>query len=113
MNCNNLAVHWGWSGFAIVNLFSIRAPDLDHSILKPWNVHDSKAHVHDAISAADLVVIAAGARFCKTPEYTNIVKISKKVKETVFCIKNNKDGGALHPSRPIKVSDYPSPQELS
>ena len=26
-NCNNLAVHWGWGGFHIVNLYAFRATD--------------------------------------------------------------------------------------
>lgn len=112
MNCNNLAVYWGWSGFAIVNLFSVRAPILDNSVPKPWNTPESGTYMANAFSETDIIVVAAGAKFANSNEYEKVIKEAKQTKGTVFCIKNNKDGGALHPSRPITVSDYIVPQKL-
>lgn len=102
--CINLAVNWRWGGLYILNLY-------------PLYEKDPKKLVHDAetdrVNAEYIVaifremkeiVLATGNGHEKRlRELINGVPANK-----LFCLRKNKGGGFLHPSR-IKPDDFPQP----
>lgn len=105
VNCNNLAVQWGWGGFYLVNLFAFRATDpkqleLQQDPVGPRNDRE----ILSTVSRSAYVVLAWGNGHRKrTAEVHELLK-----KNNLHCIRKNAVGGYLHPAR-IKVEDYPHP----
>jgi hypothetical protein len=104
-NCNNLAVHWDWGGFHIVNLYAYRATDpveLKRQRDPVGPVNDREL-VRFAKKAA-CVVLAWGNGHRKRGEDVLRLLHGRKL----HCIRRNAGGGFLHPAR-INAEDYPCP----
>ncbi len=101
-NCNNLAVQWGWGGFYIVNLFAYMATDQTDmkSQSKPMGDLNDTAIKYVSNKVAD-IVLAWGNDYKQRAKDVMSLLDGRQL----HCIKQNKGGGYLHPSR-IKTKDY-------
>lgn len=104
-NCTNLAVQWGWGGFYIVNLFACMATDPNEMKSQGDPESSKNDHAISYISSvANHVVLAWGNGYkSRTKEVLSLLG-----DKPLYCIKKNKGGGYLHPSR-IKPEDYLRP----
>lgn len=103
-NCQNLAVHWGWGGFYIVNLYAYMVTDpkqlKGHKGVDAINdqaILDVAAEVHHIVLAWGNGNIARGRQVKKM-----------LAKYPLNCIEKNLGGGYLHPSR-VTYLDHPNP----
>ena len=101
MNCNNLAVRWGWKGFGILNLFTRK-----NGATGPENLPESDDHFDRLLKTADIIVAAWGDEF-ESDERT--AEIIRKLPGEIFCIDINESGNPRHPAR-IDVAAYPNPK---
>ncbi|NQX88999.1 MAG: DUF1643 domain-containing protein [Halioglobus sp.] len=104
-NCNNLAIHWGWGGFYIVNLYAYRATD--PAELKrqrdPVGV-DNDRELLKVTRRAAFVVLAWGNGHRKRAR--DVLCLLSGLQ--LYCIRRNAGGGFLHPAR-INAANYPRP----
>jgi hypothetical protein len=107
-NCNNLAVHWGWGGFYIGNLYAFRATN-------PQELHaqdDPVGPLNDAVlrrlaRRAECVVLAWG-----NGHRARAATVKRLLGDyTLFCLRENRGGGYQHPAR-IRAEDYPAPRRI-
>jgi hypothetical protein len=107
--CNNLAVHWSWRGFAIVNVNPFVASDCSsaRAATIPSNIiAENDSWIHRARHLADVFVIAAGSE-CHQQAISAIKRLA--ISGPFHAIRRNEGGGYLHPSRVSDESDFPSP----
>jgi len=99
--CGNLAVHWGWGGFYILNLYPFYSTDPNQ--VKQTHETDARNAQHIAYIAQEVrtLVLACGNGHEKRMNDL----ISDIPKEKLFCLRKNKGGVFLHPSR-IKPEEF-------
>lgn len=105
--CNNLAVKWEWGGFYVVNIFPIYQTDPRRVTLNDKSASENLRHIMTVFGQVNKIIIATGNMNTKQ---SNL--LTKEVPtEKLFCIKKNKGGGYLHPSR-INPYNFPQPQKV-
>ncbi|WP_298831070.1 DUF1643 domain-containing protein [uncultured Piscinibacter sp.] len=102
--CGNLAINWGWGGYHVLNLYPNYSTDpgkvVRHSEADALN----EQHVQAVLAASSIVVIACGNGHSK--RLAELIRNLPRTKR--YCLRRNKGGGYLHPSR-IEPDDYPAP----
>lgn len=102
--CSNLAVQWGWGGFYLLNLYPHYSTD-PHGVERSIETDDwNTKHVSEVIQQVKKVVLACG----KGHDTRLNQLIAGVPRNKLFCIKKNKGGGFLHPSR-ISPERYATP----
>ncbi len=102
--CGNLAVNWEWGGFFVLNLFPNYSTDPDAVVRSQAADIVNLDHVQRILLEASLVVIACGNGHGQRLEEL----LSGVPKSKLYCLRRNKGGGFLHPSR-ITPEDYARP----
>lgn len=102
--CGNLAVHWNWGGFYILNLYPKYSTDPRNVTRSKVTDDQNEQHVSRVISEVRTLVLA-----CGNGHKNRFNELIKDVPvEKLFCLRKNSGDGFLHPSR-IKPEDFPSP----
>lgn len=104
-NCNNLAVHWGWGGFHIVNLYAYRATDPRELRRQrdPVGPENDRELLRFARKAACLVLAWGNGHKQRGADVLRLLQGRE-----LYCIRRNAGGGFQHPAR-INAEDYPRP----
>ncbi len=112
MRCNNLAVHWNWRGFGIVNLIPFITSDL--AIARAATIRPDIATLNDdwlrrGRTVADVFVIAAG-----TEGQPDVIRVAQQLPLVPPChaIRRNADGGYLHPSVVRDEKSFNAPETI-
>lgn len=102
--CGNLAANWGWGGFHILNLYSNYSTDPSGVIRNSQADDLNEKHVRTVLAKVPLLVIACGNGHEK-----RLVDFIRDIPRTkLYCLRRNKGGGYLHPSR-IEPEEFPQP----
>jgi len=93
--CMDFSQRWGYNVLTVINLFAFRTPypeELKKATdpVGPYNFR----HMHEVISAADLV-IACWGRHGDMLEQNE--RIAKKYSAQLYCLATNSDGSPAHP----------------
>lgn len=102
--CGNMAVNWEWGGFYILNLHPYYSTNPAGVVHDPDAIRLNEKHVARVIESVDEVVIA-----CGNGNETQLEKLLNGIpREKLYCLRRNKGGGFLHPSR-VNPDDFVSP----
>jgi hypothetical protein len=105
--CGNLAVNWGWGGLFILNLYPNYSTNPSGVIRNAKADELNEKHVRKILGEVPLIVIA-----CGNGHTEQLAKIIRDVpKEKLYCLRRNKGGGFLHPSR-IEPDDFLEPVQV-
>ncbi|TYT75228.1 DUF1643 domain-containing protein [Desulfobotulus mexicanus] len=102
--CNNLAVQWNWGGFYILNLYPHYSTDPKKK-KQTLDTDIKNSHYIKKISERVSIFVLACGNGHKIRTSKLIEGISK---EKLFCLRINKGGGFLHPSR-INPEEFDRP----
>lgn len=102
--CSNLAVQWGWGGLYVLNLHPLYETNPRKLVRDVETDIVNAAHVAKVLNEAQIVILATG-----NGHQHRLEQILKGIdSEKLYCLKKNKGGGFLHPSR-IKTEDFKKP----
>jgi hypothetical protein len=100
MNCNNLAVKWGWGGYYILNLYPFYStnPEL---IEKSSEAEETNLDIVSKILIESKIVVL----ICGNDYLDILPKFLKNIeKSKIHCLKKNKGGGYFH----ARILDFQS-----
>ena len=107
--CSNLAIHWNWRGFGIVNVIPFTSSHLASARAASIPAHISSRNddwLRRARQLADIFIIATGADGHQQA-ISDIRRLS--IRGPFHAIQQNKEEGYLHPSRVSDEASCPSP----
>lgn len=106
MICTNLAVHWGWRGFGIVNLDpGINSTPKNPASLSTDVLNENDYWINSAHNLADYFVLAVGNN-----NHSKMIKEIRRLKlsEPFHAIdKKGKGGGYPHPRKFLDINRFP------
>lgn len=93
--CGNMAANWSWGVFYILNLYPNYSADPKMVVRDSEADRINEKHVSRIIHDADVVVVACGNGHAHRLEQL----IRNVPRGKLYCLRPNKGGGLLHPSR--------------
>lgn len=102
--CINLAVQWCWGGLYILNLYPFYEKDPKKLIHDGDTDRVNAEYVATVFREVETIILAMGNGHEKRLKEL----ISGVPESKLFCLRKNKDGGFLHPSR-INTDDFQKP----
>lgn len=107
--CSNLAIHWNWGGFGIVNIFPFASsdPGTARAARIPSDISgDNDGWLQRSRQRADIFLVATG-----TAGHQQAVSTIRRlsIPGQFHAIQPNKKGGYLHPSRVSDETSFASP----
>ena len=106
--CGNLAANWGWGGFHILNLYPNYSTNPSGVIRNSQADDLNEQYVQKILAKVSVVVLA-----CGNSHEARLADLIRNVPPAnLYCLRRNKGGGYLHPSR-IDPENFPQPVRAS